>query len=122
MCPSAVCEEGANLIGVVNQDGIVDLLSVPILVDKEFVEIAYQGRQPELRFRFSGRCVESGCKQWTGTTCSVIEKVLEVVERNEKESPLPECGIRSSCRWFFQEGGGACQVCPLIITDNTGEY
>lgn len=117
-CPSSVCKEGSNLIGIINKDGIVDLLSVPITVDKEFIEIASQGRRPEIRFRFSGRCVEGACKQWTGTTCGVIENVLDIVEEGQKVKSLPSCGIRSTCRWFHQEGAAACYVCPLIITDN----
>ena len=118
-CPSAVCEEGANLVGIVNQEGMVDFLSNPFIIDAEFVDIAFRGKQPESRFRFSNRCVENGCKQWTGHSCSVIERVLVEAEGQDFPNKLPPCSIRASCRWYHQEGNNACFVCPFIVTDNT---
>ena len=114
-CPSARCEPGATLLGVVEADGTVGYITPRLTVDAEFVEQASRGRAPEKRFRFAGACVESGCKQWTGSRCGVIDRVLE--GDLPKAGALPHCSIRSSCRWFAQSGAEACGVCPLVITD-----
>ena len=66
LCPSACCEEGAILVGIILPNGSVAFASDRIEVDKEFVDIARKGRTPEKRFRFGNRCVENACKQWAG--------------------------------------------------------
>lgn len=117
LCPSHTCEKGAILLGVVMRDGQVAFSSDRIIVNEEFVQVARAGRAPEKRFRFGGQCVQSGCKQWTGTRCGVIDKITDSVEINVGNSNLPECSIRSGCRWFYQSGDKACAICPEVITD-----
>jgi hypothetical protein len=120
MCPSARCREGAVLIGVVMSDGRVAYTADRLEITAEFVETAKQGRSPEKRFRFASPCVKNGCSQWTGSRCGVIDKVSEdaaPVLAGAPAADLPECSIRSECRWFMQLGGEACQACPLVITD-----
>jgi hypothetical protein len=116
-CPSSRAEPGATLLGVVNADGTVGYLSPAVTVDEAFVERARRGRAPEKRFRFAGACVESGCAQWTGSRCGVIDRVLGSDLEAPERAGLPRCAIRSSCRWFAQSGAEACGVCPLVITD-----
>lgn len=120
-CPSSRCEPGATLLGVVNADGTVGYISPALTIDEDFVATARRGRTPESRFRFAGPCVESGCRQWTGSSCGVIERVLEadLAEAAPDRGSLPHCSIRSSCRWFAQEGAAACAVCPLVITEHS---
>ena len=76
MCPSSRCEPGAVLLGVIVGPGTLAYASDRLVVDEEFVQIARAGRSPEKRFRFSARCVQSACRQWTGTRCGVIDAVL----------------------------------------------
>ena len=116
LCPSAKCEPGASLLGIVQADGKVGYLGEPLTIGEEFVERAHAGRTPERRFRFADTCVEGRCRQWTGSRCGVIDKVLKELEAAEAE-PLPRCGIRPHCRWFRQSGAAACAACPLVITD-----
>jgi hypothetical protein len=118
-CPSAPCAPGATLLGIVNADGTVGYLSTPMQIDADFVAQAKQGRAPERRFRFASTCVQSGCKQWTGSSCGVIERVLD--QAPPPVAALPHCAIRSTCRWFSQSGAAACGVCPLVVTDTTPE-
>jgi hypothetical protein len=33
---------------------------------------------------------------------------------------LSACGIRQSCRWYFQRGAAACAGCPLIVAGMGG--
>jgi hypothetical protein len=121
LCPSAQCEPGAILLGIVGADGLVGYITPKVTVDEHFVTEAHKGRAPEKRFRFSQPCVTTGCTNWTGTRCGVIDAVLnEVAERDlsrvDRHS-LPKCSIRSRCRWFAQDRTEACLVCPLVITD-----
>jgi hypothetical protein len=117
LCPSYNCREGSVLLGIVMRDGRVAFSSDRIIVNEEFVQIARAGRTPEKRFRFGGQCVQSGCKQWTGERCGVIDNVIETAGGNSETASLPECSVRSECRWFYQNGAEACAVCPDVITD-----
>lgn len=121
LCPSGRCEDGAMLLGIVQSDGRVGYLGAPIEIDQEFVAKASAGRTPERRFRFGTRCLRSGCRQWTGSRCGVIDEVVAMVPEEEKVAALPACGIRPQCRWFGQRGAEACAVCPLVITDTRAE-
>jgi hypothetical protein len=116
VCPSARCEEGARLLGIVGSDGRVGFLVPPLPVDAEFVRHAHEGRSPERRFRFAAACVEDRCGYWTGERCGVVDAAVSTLKDQGVPSPRP-CGIRASCRWFSQHGVDACQVCPLIVTD-----
>jgi hypothetical protein len=104
---------------VIEADGTVGYITPRLTIDEEFVERARRGRAPERRFRFSGPCVEAGCRQWTGSRCGVIDRVLEagVDDGAPERTGLPHCAIRPSCRWFAQSGAEACGVCPLVITE-----
>lgn len=117
LCPSHHCQEGAILLGVVTGDGRVAFSSDRIVVNEEFVQIARAGRTPEKRFRFGGKCVQSGCRQWTGKRCGLIDSIVEAAKPEVANATLPECSIRSECRWFYQSGDEACAICPEVITD-----
>jgi hypothetical protein len=117
LCPSYRCEDGAILLGIVQADGHVAYAAERLVVDQHFVEQASLGRTPEKRFRFSGGCVEQNCKQWTGDRCGVIDNVLIDLGANFAAADLPQCSIRSDCRWFKQSGAAACRVCPEVITE-----
>ena len=121
LCPSARCEEGAILVGIVGEDGVIGYVNPQVTIGSDFVHRARKGRTPEKRFRFSQPCIESDCQQWTGCRCGVIDRVLKAVEEanvlDASSEALPKCSIRSQCRWFAQVGRKACTVCPLVITD-----
>jgi hypothetical protein len=133
-CPSSRCKPGSELIGVRQDDGTVAILPTPLPVDKTFIEkVSHVSEAPEERFRFSNKCVESGCTQWTGSRCGVIDKFTGLFENLPSraalgetrsttaaaEENLPVCAIRPSCRWFLQSGPGACRACPYILTHVT---
>ena len=119
LCPSARCEDGSILLGVIQPDGRVGYFGGKMVVEDDFCTQAKEGRAPERRFRFANRCVEAGCKQWSGTRCGVIDRVTDLAGKEELPSDLPECGVRDRCRWFYQSGSGACRVCQLVVTDTT---
>jgi len=117
MCPSARCHSGALLLGVVQSNKKVILLPTPMEVTDDFVEKAVKAGDPEKRLRFAGNCAKSGCSQWTGSRCGVIDKALTYMNESLENATLPECSIRPQCRWYSQTGADACKVCPFIITD-----
>ena len=119
LCPSARGEPGAILLGVIQADGSVAMLAQKQRVDEFFVKLAHEGRTPEKRFRFADSCLKSGCQQWTGNRCGVIDRVLADNPDYVGAAELPACSIRSDCRWHQQIGAQACGVCPLIVTDLT---
>jgi hypothetical protein len=119
LCPSSTCKPGATLLGIVQEDGRVGFLRTPLTVDEDFVEKVERGRKAEKRFSFSSPCVESSCRQWTGHSCGVIERVMGFLKTDGPPETLPLCSIRARCRWFHQEGARACSACPEVITDLT---
>lgn len=116
LCPSAPLYQGSRLLGIANEAGEVDILAQPLELNEGFVEAAQAGSPVGQRFRFVNKCVKSACQQWDGASqsCSVIKTVLEKIESTFWKEELVACGIRSSCRWYSQEGANACKVCPLV--------
>ena len=115
LCPSYHLSKGASLIGIKNEEGKYDILPEPIKIDDELLEeFQSHNTKAEKVLRFTNKCLESGCKQWTGSQCSVIETAIKNVEQQYIEDHLPVCAIRSDCRWYDQRGSEACKVCPLV--------
>ncbi len=119
-CPSAPLSEGATLIGALGADGHVHHFKTPMIADADFVTKAEAKGGAERHLRFASKCETSGCKQWTGTKCGIIESVLEDLKAPDAPpvaDDLPPCVIRASCRWFAQRGEAACRACHLVVTD-----
>ncbi len=121
MCPSSKATPGAKLLGVRQEDGMVAILPQPLRIDDTFIEVASQASPAEQHFRFTNKCIESGCAQWTGSRCGVADQILTVMDQLVVSDTLPECGIRPACRWYRQNGPDACKVCPFVITHTTEE-
>lgn len=120
ICPSARCEDGAVVLGVIVSTGVVGYISPALPVNAEFAERARRAGSHETRFRFALPCQENGCQNWTAGRCGVIEDALvsagNIDElRNRAESDLPRCSIRRSCRWFAQRGPDSCRICPFLF-------
>lgn len=120
LCPSSRCEEGHNLLGIVNAEGRIDFLAEPFMVDATFVAAASEGRAPAQRFRFSSPCLTSGCEKWDGERCGVAkildERGPELLPPNTA-SALPRCAIRPGCRWHGEHGDSICYTCSWVITE-----
>lgn len=120
MCPSNRCKPGSKLLGVRQEDGKVAILPEALPIDDTFIEkVKSDPIAPEQRFRFTNKCIEGGCNQWTGKGCGVIEDVVQYLDQIDANEPLPECSIRVHCRWFLQKGADACKICHYIITEIT---
>ena len=114
LCPSARCEDGAILLGVVASDGRVAYLTPEVRIDPDFVARAALGRAPERRFRFAQPCATADCGHWTGSRCGLVEHAMAETPATVPTA-LPRCSIRRECRWFAEQGRRACQVCPRVI-------
>ena len=122
LCPSYRCKTGSKLLGVRQDDGTVAILPTPLPIDDEFINtVKKDPMAPEQRFRFTNKCVESGCNQWTGNSCGVVERIVQHLDDLPIIHELPNCGIRSQCRWYHQRKADACKLCPFIITEITVE-
>lgn len=121
-CPSHRCKPGSQLLGVRQDDGTVAILPTPIPVDEKFIEkVKGDELPPEQRFRFTNKCIESGCNQWGEKGCGVVERVVQHLELLPVLNSLPACGIRHKCRWYAQRKESACKACPFILTEITEE-
>lgn len=109
-CPSGRCRSGVLLVGIVGSDNRVAFVSPALAVTDEFVNQALRHCGTERRFRFAEPCATDACEHWQSHACGLIERLVT----SDATSPdtLPQCAIRSSCRWFAQRGRHACSVCP----------
>ncbi|MDT4329038.1 nitrogen fixation protein [Methylomonas sp. MED-D] len=121
LCPSAQPDwEGSQVIGVMTgsaEQPELAYLKEALPVTDEILEMAGPVTPGEV-FRFSAPCACSGCGHYRSeqSKCGLVEKVVRwtptVVEQ------LPTCSIRSSCRWWLQEGRDACLHCPQVVTND----
>lgn len=119
-CPSNKCKSGSKLLGIRQDDGAIGILPQPLHINEKFIKnVSDHKMTPEQRFRFTNKCVESGCNQWNGKGCGVIERVVKHLDDLPAISQIPACGIRDRCRWFYQHNYNACKVCRFIITEIT---
>lgn len=116
LCPSARCEPGASLLGVIQPSGRVTFLPPGLGVDEEFSRLAGQERCTSVRFRYSARCTESACAHWKGRRCAALDQVRAHLAPYA-DTAAARCSIRPECRWHQQAGDAACAVCPLVTTD-----
>jgi hypothetical protein len=119
LCPSARCSEGAVILGLIDGNGKLNMVRPPLPVTPDFIAISNEGKRPDSRFRFASQCQPDLCTRWVGGKC-VIARLAVAAERSTLESgaSLQECMIRTSCRWYQQEGESACRACIRVITSN----
>jgi hypothetical protein len=119
MCPSATCDDGALLLGRIDENRVVAFATKPVRLDAGTASALRQVGRPERAFRFSAPCAQSGCAQWAQGRCGVIDAVLRTPQAAVSLPPtLPACLIRPDCRWFVQRGAEACAMCRYVVTDN----
>ena len=119
-CPSHRCKTGSKLLAVRQDDGTMAILPEALPIDQNFIDaVKANSVPPEQRFRFTNKCIENGCKQWTDKGCGVVEQVVKYLDRVPLAEVLPPCSIRAHCRWFLQKKADACRMCPYVLTEIT---
>lgn len=90
--------------------------SIPLTRD---LAMSFQEKHIELenRLRVAGPCSAADCVQWGQGRCSLVDKVVAdaALPHTLPSNGLPRCGIRQTCRWFFQHDVRACQACPEVV-------
>ena len=120
-CPSAQPSLGNSMVlGTVNRLGAepsITLLEHPVKVTEGTI-LAFGGShvRPTDVFRFAAPCEQCGCNNWSGSSCRVAERLVQILPASSSE--LPRCKLRPVCQWFAQEGGAACVRCPQVRTDD----
>jgi hypothetical protein len=117
LCPSAQPDmQDSVLFGVVS--GEVDkprvaYLNTPQPVTEDLLELAKPVLPTEV-FRFAAPCVKGACHHFDGEKCQLVVRTVQILF--EAVDILPPCSIRSTCRWWAQEGKDACLRCPMVVT------
>lgn len=65
--------------------------------------------------RLAGDCNSHHCIHFDGGLCHLASRVTRLLPA--VVDALPICIIRSSCRWYRQEGRDACFRCPQVVTE-----
>ena len=118
LCPSARPEmEGSVIFGVIvgtaEEPRLAHLIE-PRSVTDDLLASAEPVAPTEV-FRFAAACAGNNCQHFDGSQCRLASRIVEKLSTVSEE--LPPCSIRSSCRWWQQEGKEACTRCPQIVTD-----
>lgn len=117
-CPSAQPDmAGAVAFGVIS--GSVDRPLVQYLPRSVPVgEVMDQlgDAPPGEVLRIGARCEEAACVHNTADQCSLGHRIATVLPAVVQQ--LPRCTLRSTCRWFDEQGGAACLRCPQILTND----
>ena len=116
-CPSAPAHhEDALVFGVVagTEDATeIAYLQEPVPMTAELRAMTNGLHAGEV-FRTTSRCLESGCREYANGRCTLGDRIVDTLPA--LSGALPPCSIRTSCRWFAEQGPRACQRCPQIVT------
>ncbi|MBI1821818.1 MAG: nitrogen fixation protein [Nitrospirae bacterium] len=117
LCPSAQPEmAGSRILGVVGGSAEAPALaycSESVPVTEELLNRTAPVSPTEV-FRFSAHCEGGACRHFDGTHCRLATRVVQILP--PVTETLPSCLIRSTCRWYLQEGKSSCLRCSQIVT------
>ena len=117
-CPSAPANaDGARIFGVMTgtpEQHRVGYLTEDVPVTEKLLALSGPAKPTEL-FRIAAPCANGGCKHFKDNSCALAQRIVAGVPA--VVNALPACQIRSTCRWFRQEGKEACFRCPQVMTD-----
>jgi hypothetical protein len=119
LCPSSQPDkDNAVVFGVV--EGTIEEPRVAYLersqpVNEEIQQLSAPVKATEM-MRLASPCHEQGCVHFDGSDCRLAQRIVEQLPTVTET--LPACQIRSSCRWWQQEGKSACLRCPQVVTEN----
>ncbi|MGF7238910.1 MAG: nitrogen fixation protein [Frankia sp.] len=117
LCPSAPAgADGAVVFGVVG--GTVDeprtgYLPAAVLPTPDLLAATAPVTPTEV-LRFASPCAGARCLQYDKGTCSIGRRLVDVAA--PVVARLPRCAIRPDCRWWREQGVGACLRCPGVVT------
>lgn len=121
MCPSVPHWSNDSMVfgvisGTVDKPELVPL-KAPQPVTAELLALA-EPVDPTEVFRFAGPCSGTACLHFDKETtkCRLVEKTVRWAPKVSDK--LIACSIRSTCKWWTQEGRAACNRCTQVATNN----
>jgi len=118
LCPSAQPDmENSRVLGVVGGTSAaprIAYLNQLLPVTPDILALAGPAKPTQI-LRFSAPCQEKKCCHFDGAKCNLVTRIVQILPA--VVDALPACLIRSTCRWFEQEGREACLRCPQVITE-----
>ena len=119
LCPSAQPEMAGSVafgvvVGTVEEPRMLHL-ERPLPVTDELLALSGPVQPTEV-FRFAAPCAGHACQHFDGQDCRLVTRIVQILP--SVTSDLPPCTIRSTCRWWQQEGKQACFHCPQIVTES----
>jgi len=119
LCPSAQADwKGARVFGVVGgtvKEPRVSYFAEPQLVTKEILDLTSPVSPTEV-LRIAAPCAKSSCQHFDGMNCQLVSRTVAYLQPVSEK--LPPCQIRTSCRWWHEQGKDACFRCPQVVTDS----
>lgn len=117
MCPSAPPEvAGSRVLGVVGgtrEAPEIAYLSGFLPASALVLSLPPSARATQV-LRFAAPCQETACCHFDGRKCNLVTRIVNTLPA--VVDSLPGCLIRSTCRWYEQEGSDACYRCPQLVT------
>lgn len=116
LCPSSLPElPNSKIFGVV--EGTIAMpkvtyLSEPLPATPALLAAASPAEPTEV-FRIAAPCIVGGCQHFSEGQCQLAQRIVSRLP--EVTDSLPDCPIRSDCRWWQQEGKQACLRCPQLV-------
>ena len=115
-CPSAQPDMAdAVVFGVIT--GTAENPRVAYLERRVGVDAVHrrlEGLEPTRVLRVAATCEQQHCAHHNGDLCTLAERVATSLP--PVVSVLPRCAIRSTCRWYAEQGGRICYRCPQVVT------
>jgi len=117
ICPSAQPDLAhSRIYGVIGGSSAsveVVYLSEELPVTPELIAMCAPVSPTEV-FRFAAPCQGNRCQHFDGADCTLVNNLVQISHGPTQD--LKECPIRTSCRWFAQQGAAACARCTEIVT------
>ena len=118
-CPSAQPDWAGSvafgIMGGTAEEPRLAHLPSALPVTGELLELSAPVSPTEV-FRFAAPCAGDRCQHFHNQSCNLVTQIVQILPA--VASLLPICAIRSTCRWWAQEGRAACMRCPQVVTDN----
>ena len=117
VCPSAQPDLAhSRIYGVIagsSENVEVVYFSEELPVTPELIAMCAPVAPTEV-FRFAAPCQGNKCQHFDGAECRLVNNLVQISIGSKQD--LKPCPIRTSCRWFAQQGAAACARCTEIVT------
>lgn len=118
-CPSAPFKKGNSVFAIFEGDQMTFTDSMIPITEALMSESSFFSEKTEVRTTM--KCVTKGCINWNGKKCTVPDQMSYFFQPLEEISAFKNCPLKTTCRWYAQDGEQSCSICPLIRTKPFGK-